>query len=130
MIESEAASLVKELMKKIPQDAVLLVEGKSDVEALRSIGVNCEILAMNSRKGTFTDLIDRIKRYYGREVIILMEFDKHGRKVTKHLVQSLEGKGVKINLYVWRRLSDLVGGEVKEVENLTRLVEIWENEST
>jgi len=58
-----------------------------------------------------------------REVILLLDFDRRGKELTKNLKKYLETTGIKLNLTFWKKLSSLVGTEVKDVEGLATYME-------
>ncbi|MEM2912896.1 MAG: toprim domain-containing protein [Candidatus Bathyarchaeia archaeon] len=121
--------LLEKLRDESSEGALLLVEGQRDAEALRSIGVEGEILAIKPCGGSFIDLIDRIAKCGKKEIVLLMDFDRYGREITERLVQNLERIGVKINLSFWRELLSLVERDLKDIEGLVTYLETLERKS-
>ncbi len=121
--------LLERLRDESSEGALLLVEGQKDAEALRSIGVKSEILAIKSCGENLIDLIDRIEKCGKREIILLMDFDRYGREITERLVQNLERIRVKINLSFWRELSSLMERDLKDIEGLVTYLETLEKKS-
>ena len=75
--------------------AVIIVEGKRDIEALLAIGIYLDKKTILARKGLPTeDLIDKIISV--NTIILLVDFDregKHLRKVLKNSIQRRKGHG-------------------------------------
>ena len=70
---------------------VILVEGKKDVNALKRLGVeNVKML-----NGPVFSFVERISKK-NKEVIILTDLDKEGRKLYSMMKKGFERNGVKI----------------------------------
>jgi 5S rRNA maturation endonuclease (ribonuclease M5) len=121
--------LLERLRNEASEGALLLVEGQRDAEALRRIGVKSEILAIKSRGGNLIDLMDRIEKYGKKEIILLMDFDRHGREMTERLIRNLERMKIKINVSFWRELLSLVERDLKDIEGLATYLETLEGKS-
>jgi 5S rRNA maturation endonuclease (ribonuclease M5) len=121
--------LLERLRNEASEGALLLVEGQRDAEALRRIGVESEILAIKSRGGNLIDLMDRIEKYGKKEIILLMDFDRHGREMTERLIRNLERMKIKINVSFWRELLSLVERDLKDIEGLATYLETLEDKS-
>jgi 5S rRNA maturation endonuclease (ribonuclease M5) len=101
----------------------IIVEGKNDIEALRVLGVEGKIISAKTGGKSILDVISNIERLTPKEVIMLLDFDRRGRELTKRLRQDLEKARTKINLTFWNKLLELVGTEVKDVEGLATYME-------
>lgn len=66
---------------------VVIVEGKKDKEALKTLGVK-NIIAINSKP--LLDIVNTIRQRGDKEVIILTDFDKQGRKIEAKLRNLLQ----------------------------------------
>lgn len=115
--------LIEDLRSEAAKGALLLVEGEKDAEVLRDIGIECEILAVKSRGKSLQDVLDEIRWFGDREIILLMDFDRRGRELATHLVQNLERMKVKFNLSFWRELSRLLENDLKDIEGLATYIE-------
>jgi len=74
----------------------IVVEGDKDIEALRKLDLNGEIISVNT--GTsLTDFCDRIASKY-KEIIILTDWDRRGGYLCHTIRKNLEGR-VNCNLY-------------------------------
>ncbi len=115
--------LLERLRSETSSDTLIVVEGEKDVESLRAMGVRSKILAIKSCGKSLPDIIDEIGCVEGREIILLMDFDGHGRELTKRLARSLERMKVKLNLAFWRELSSLLNNDLKDIEGLATYIE-------
>lgn len=118
-IEQFLECLIQESVDGLP----IVVEGKKDVSALRSLGVQGEILCAKTEGKSRLDLLGQIEKAGYREVILLFDFDRRGREWTETVKGSLEKTGVKPNLVFWNEIHMLLGKEVKDVEGLASYVE-------
>ena len=74
----------------------IVVEGEKDIEALRKLDINGEIISVNT--GTsLTDFCDKIASKY-KEIIILTDWDRRGGYLCHTIRKNLEGR-VNCNLY-------------------------------
>ena len=96
-----------------------MVEGKKDVDALRALGVEGELITVKTGGKSFLDVVCEIEKLRVPEVILFLDFDRRGQEGTKRLKQGLERAKIKPNLKFWRKLSLLVGKEIQCIESLT-----------
>jgi 2,5-diamino-6-(ribosylamino)-4(3H)-pyrimidinone 5'-phosphate reductase len=111
--------LVQESLKGTP----IIVEGKKDVETLRTLDVQGEILCAKTGGKSRLDVVSEIERKQNQEVILLLDFDRRGKEWTAVLKQHLEKTDVKPNLAFWNDLRRLVGKEVKDIEGLAAYIQ-------
>jgi 5S rRNA maturation endonuclease (ribonuclease M5) len=95
----------------------IVVEGKKDIAALRSLGVDGVIITAKSGK-RLLDVVSEVEETGAREIILLADFDRRGRELTSRLKKHLETTKIAANTTFWRDLSSLIGKEVKDVEGL------------
>jgi 5S rRNA maturation endonuclease (ribonuclease M5) len=88
MIEEKLKAIVSEL-----GEAVILVEGKRDEKALKSLGLK-DIIAL---KGRPPYEIAEILSDRNQEIVILTDFDKKGRQMEKRLRCLLQKRGKQPN---------------------------------
>ena len=119
----ELSRLIWDLRERTAEGAIIIVEGRKDVESLRRLGISGMIFPAKSSGRPFLDVIGEIGRLGAKEAILLMDFDRRGREWTKRLMEHLEAMKVKSNITFWRRLIGLTGREVKDVEGLARYLE-------
>lgn len=94
--------------------AVVVVEGKRDARALRSLGFNGMLMQFHSYGGyvRFADIVAKYSR-----VVILFDYDKKGRYMTYRLVKLLQRR-TKPDLTYRRRLARITQGRIRFVEQL------------
>jgi 2,5-diamino-6-(ribosylamino)-4(3H)-pyrimidinone 5'-phosphate reductase len=101
----------------------IVVEGKKDIETLKMLNVEGMIIAAKTGGKTFLDTVSEIEKTCKKEVILLLDFDRRGKELTKRLKQHLEKTEIKTNLTFWLNLSSIVGKEVKDIEGLASYME-------
>ncbi len=108
---------IEELRDLAEKGAVIIVEGRRDVEALRRLGVEGEIIASaNHSNAKIVDIIGQ------REVVILTDWDRRGEALKDDLVVKLSSWGVTPNLEIRKRIFSIVGRIITEVEDLADFV--------
>ena len=117
--EERIERLLKSLAEESARGTPVVVEGKKDIEALRGLNVNGQIIAIKTGGKSFLSVLSDLEKLGTKEIILLLDFDRRGKETTKRLKQSLENMGVTPNLAFWFELFGLVGKEVKDVEGLT-----------
>jgi len=85
------------LRQESDQMTFILVEGKRDVAALRSLGMTGSILPLR-------DLYKILPRRDVR-VIIMLDFDREGRQMAKRIVRLLSQLRIKADTFYYRRLA-------------------------
>ncbi len=110
--------LLEELALEAARGVPIIVEGTKDIEALGLLSIEGRIISVKTGGKSLLDAISEVEDSEAREVVLLMDFDRKGREMTKKLVSWLEKIHVKPNLDFWRKLQGLVGREVKDVEGL------------
>jgi len=100
----------------------MIVEGKKDVKALERLEVCGDIICGKASGKTSLGVLREVEKRGKDEVILLMDFDRRGRQLTRRLAGNLERMKIKPNLVFWRRLSHLVGRDVKDIEGLTTYI--------
>lgn len=113
---------MEQISEETAKGKPLIVEGKRDVEALKKLAVEGKVITAKAGK-TFLELIAEIEETKAKEVILLLDFDRRGKELTKNLRQHLEKTGIKLNVTFWLELLNLVGREVKDVEGLAAYME-------
>jgi len=110
--------LTTESTKGIP----IIVEGQNDINALHKLGLEGDIILASSGK-SFLDVLGEIEERRKREVILLMDFDRHGKEWTHRLTHRLEEMKITPNLHFWKELLSLVGHDIKDIEGLATYLE-------
>ena len=118
----ELNTVLARLSEEAGQGIPLIVEGRSDIEALRSLGIEGRFVALKAAGKPVPDLALEMCEGVS-EVIILTDFDSAGREQAHRLALELERLGIKANLAYWRYLMALVGSFTKDIEGLPSLIE-------
>jgi len=105
----------RELNLEIP----IIVEGRLDVVALRKIGFSGEIIHLPKNK-TMINFSHSLTKY--REVILLMDWDRKGKRLTSILEKYLITEGIRVNLKLWKLLNT-INSETSNVEGLPAFME-------
>jgi len=119
----ELTGLLERLSEEAERGTPIIVEGPSDVEALRTLGIHGTFVAVKACRKPLVDVVHDIPVSAGGEVILLMDFDRAGREQARKLAEELTGFGFKVNLSYWHYLMALVGSFAKDIEGLPSLVE-------
>jgi len=115
--------LLERLGKEAAKGAPIIVEGKNDVQALQKLDVNGDFILAKTAGKSFLDTLSEVEKKEKQEVILLMDFDKRGKELTKRLIQYLEKMRIKPNSFFWKELLSLVRREVKDIEGLATYAE-------
>lgn len=121
--EEKILQILECLAEESAQGIPIIVEGKKDIETLKMLDVEGTIIAAKTGGKTFLDTIFEIEKTRKKEVILLLDFDRRGKELTKRLKQHLEKTEIKANLTFWLNLSSIVGKEVKDIEGLASYME-------
>jgi len=119
----EILRLLEKLKERMADGALVIVEGRKDVESLRKLGAVGKILPAKSSGKSLLDALREIERQEVREAILLMDFDRRGREWTMRLARHLEAMKIRPNLTFWRQLLGLAGRDVKDIESLAGYIE-------
>lgn len=118
---SEALVLyIKKLNDESENGSLVIVEGKRDVRAIRSLGYSGNIL-MLCHNFNFDKLEQKAKKY--RKIILLFDLDREGRSLTKKTAILLESKNHVIDLFFRRYLSSITYGRINQIEELSRFAQ-------
>lgn len=122
--KEEKIQLVLEyLAEESAKGTPIIVEGKKDTEALKTLGIKGPIITAKTGGKTLLDVISEAEEYGTKEIILLLDFDRRGREWTRRLKQRLEKTGPRPNLEYWNQLLQLVWREVKDIEGLATYLE-------
>jgi 2,5-diamino-6-(ribosylamino)-4(3H)-pyrimidinone 5'-phosphate reductase len=113
-IQQTLQCLVDESARGTP----IVVEGKKDLETLRTLGVQGLIVTAKTGGKSRLDLLTEIEKIGYREVILLLDFDRRGKEWTAILRQNLEKARIKVNVTYRKALLRSAGKELKDIEGL------------
>jgi len=118
----EILKLLEKLATESNKGTPIIVEGRNDVNALHKLGLEGDIILASSGK-SLLDVLSEVEERGKREVILLMDFDRHGKEWTNRLTRRLEEMRIVPNLLFWKELLGLVGHDVKDIEGLATYLE-------
>lgn len=124
---------ILQILERLAQESAkgtpILVEGRRDIETLRKLTITGKIITTKTSGKSFLDVISEVKNQAAKEVILLMDFDRRGKEWTKKLKQHLEKMRIKPNTSFWRKLLNLTGHEMKDIEGLSGYMETLERKT-
>jgi 5S rRNA maturation endonuclease (ribonuclease M5) len=121
--EEKILQILEQLTEESAHGTPIIVEGKKDIETLRILNLEGTIIAAKTGGKTLLDTISKIEKTRRKEVILLLDFDRTGKELTKRLKQHLEKTETKANITFWLSLLGIVGKEVKDIEGLASYME-------
>ncbi|MEW5936467.1 MAG: DNA primase [Candidatus Thermoplasmatota archaeon] len=127
MNDEERLEEIEELIAKLAEeslDALIVVEGRKDLHALRSMGVKGEIKMVNVGNAIF-NLCEEISAKHER-VIILTDWDARGGRLCCALQDGLKACGVIPDIEFRARLAMLTKKGIKDVEGLPGVISFLE----
>ena len=123
MQEQELLEKIEEVLKKLKEintEMPIIVEGESDVRALRELGLEGEIIPINRGQSLF-NFCEDIARKFAR-VVILTDWDRKGGHLCKLLRENLKANDVQFNTEMRAKLAGYCKKETKDVEGLAGCV--------
>jgi 5S rRNA maturation endonuclease (ribonuclease M5) len=117
--EEKILQLLQCLAAESGKGTPIIVEGRKDTETLRALGVEGKIIPAKSGGKSLLDVLTEIEEAQPQETILLLDYDRRGKELTKRLRQYLERAKIKPNTTFRRDLFHLVGKEIKDIESLT-----------
>ncbi len=111
--------IILELQALAENGAIIVVEGRRDMDSLRYLGINGEIrLASQQPLLEFTELLSKS----GKEIILLTDWDKKGSIVARKIIRHLLAYGIMPNMNIRSRMRSLVKKRIKDIESLNNYV--------
>ena len=114
--------ILERLEKKSKIGIPIVVEGKKDVISLNQLGIIGDLISAKTSGKSFLDTIREIEKRESREVILLFDFDRTGKEMTRRLTKHLERMRITPNLVFWKMFLGLVGRDVKDIESLATYI--------
>ena len=112
------AQLLERLAAEATRNTLIVVEGQNDIEALKELAIQGNIVSVKTAGKSFLDILTEIEERNTSKIILLLDFDRRGREWAKRLKQRLEEKRIKVDSNYWNKLRALVGHNIKDVEGL------------
>ncbi|XGI83070.1 toprim domain-containing protein [Halorutilales archaeon Cl-col2-1] len=98
-------------------DAVIVVEGRNDEEALRDLGIDADYVRVSGNGRSLSETAVHISTSYS-SAVLLTDWDEHGDTLHSELKDLLEAYGVSPVTRYRGRLRSLSAKEVYDVESL------------
>jgi 5S rRNA maturation endonuclease (ribonuclease M5) len=112
--------LILELQDMSDTGAIIVVEGRKDVQSLRSLGIKGDIkLSSQQPLLDFTEVLSR----RGKNIVLLTDWDRKGGIVARKIIDHLHSYGIMPNTDVRARIGFLVKKRIKDIESLSRYIE-------
>jgi 2,5-diamino-6-(ribosylamino)-4(3H)-pyrimidinone 5'-phosphate reductase len=121
--EEKILRILEALKEESAKGTPIIVEGKNDIETLRTLGIEGKITSAKTGGKSFLDLVSEMERTNAHETILLLDFDRRGKQLTKKLKQHMDKIGMKLNINFWLELLALLSTQVKDVEGLASYME-------
>ena len=120
---NEKQEKIQQILSKLTDASAkgkpIMVEGKKDEQALRTLGICGLVLTVKTGGKSFLEAITEIENLRIREVVLLLDFDRRGKEGTLRLKQDLERTKIKVNTRYWDDLKALVGRDIRCIESLS-----------
>lgn len=121
--EEKIQQLLQHLTEEASRGTPIVVEGKKDIEALKALNVEGNMISAKTGGKSLLDLVSEVEKTKAQEVILLLDYDRRGKEWTQRLKHHLEKTGITPNLTFWTRLFAMIGREVKDIEGLATYME-------
>ncbi len=109
--------LILELKNLSDAGAIIIVEGRKDMESLRSLGINGEIKL--SSQQPLLDFTEKLSRS-GNDIVLLTDWDRKGGMVARKIIDYLQAYGIIPNIDIRGRIRFLVKKRIKDIESLSK----------
>ncbi len=118
---SEEVDALKSFLKKLDDEAndgaIVVVEGLRDEEALRSLGFSGTLFRLCQSSGVKQLLI--VASAF-KKAIVLTDLDRKGGILAARVVQTLQSKNIRVDLFFRRELKSIMRGKIRSIEDLKR----------
>ena len=109
--------LILELKNLSDAGVIIVVEGRKDVESLRSLGINGDIkLSSQQPLLNFTEVLSRC----GKDIVILTDWDRKGSMAARKIIDYLHAYGIVPNTDIRAKIGFLVKKRIKDIESLSK----------
>lgn len=116
--EEKITEIIGVLAEKSAKGIPIVVEGKKDFDALRSLNVNGPIITVKTGGKSINEAISEIEEAGFSIVILLLDFDRRGREITYRIKHDLEWTKINPDLTCWYALGALLAKDIQSVESL------------
>ncbi|WP_455367741.1 toprim domain-containing protein [[Eubacterium] cellulosolvens] len=116
----KVVKLTERLIKKSQIGIPIIVEGPNDVKSLRRLGFEGEIFCLKNCQIGFYDFIDKFRKE--KELIIMTDFDKEGRELSRNLMRELSSMKINTNISMREQMEGLMKNDIKAIEELAEYI--------
>ena len=110
---------IKEIINQLNnQDAIIVVEGKKDKQALEKLGIDSKIFLLNKDKKSLIETSETLAQK-SHHVILMLDSDPKGLELTKKMKNHLQSQGVHVNIKIGKTLLSAANSQV--VESLDKI---------
>ena len=107
--------LVRMLNEESDSGAVVVVEGKRDVNALLSVGFRGNVVTVNNYRG-INNLVENLEMK--SKIILMLDMDRKGKYLTHKIITLLQYKRKNVDMFYKKMLSEITRGKVRHVEEI------------
>jgi len=113
---AELSQFIEFLNSESEIGSLVVVEGKRDLEALRSIGFKGDLIVYNNFRG-IGDFVHQLATR-NKKVILLLDMDRKGKVLTSKILSHLNSSCQHDYLHTKRKLAQITKGRLKHIEDL------------
>lgn len=111
--------ILSDLRERADKGAVIIVEGRKDVESLSRLGLKGDIILASQQP--LLELTETLSRK-DKEIILLTDWDKKGGMIARKIIKYLLNYGIMPNTEIRGRIRTLVKKRIKDIESLNNYV--------
>jgi 5S rRNA maturation endonuclease (ribonuclease M5) len=127
--EENLQELIVQLTTETAKGTPILVEGKKDADALKTLGIRGKVLTLKTGGKSFIDVISEIEQTGLGRVILFLDFDRRGKEATRRLKVELERLKIVPDQTFWLQLFRLAGKEIRCIESLPSYLQTLHNKT-
>jgi len=118
--ELEGVIDLLEKIKKEDKNIPVIVEGRKDMKALRSLGIERKIIKIKKGKSIFR-IIEKLRKDHDK-VIILTDWDSSGGKLCYKIKKACKSNDIKYDIEYRKQMIKFLKKEVKDVESIPTFI--------
>ena len=111
----QVQNFVNRLNEESNYGAIVVVEGKRDVNGLASLGFRGNIITINSFRG-INRLVESLEKE--TKVILMLDMDRKGKYLTHKILTLLQRNGKSVDIFQKKILSEITKGKVRHIEEI------------
>ena len=122
--EEAVAEKLKSLMLSLNSEhengALIVVEGTRDRRAIEQLGFHGRAFLLCHTKNNLSVLM--VEAEHHKKVILLLDYDIEGRKMTGKVTSMLQDKGINVDLSFRRNIRTITCGHTEHIQDLSRFI--------